>query len=248
MATNIDYLGNVNEPVLGCAKSLNGPFGFGLGKNMISAYPDDFLTADPSLRLLVETQAALKGISSFSLDFGDVVGGVSLEAQGPVDVSDHFLAGVLAQIDALEDSQGQAREAVHAAGRALDELLGLPQPLRDISLDSAAQEGWTFAGPGVKSMALETGGTLRAKLLRIEPGHGAPHHDHTGTEYTLVVAGAFEDGTGMFGPGDLSIKRPGQMHHPVALPGGVCLALTVEEGDIALTGALGMLQRLFTRH
>jgi putative transcriptional regulator len=52
----------------------------------------------------------------------------------------------------------------------------------------------------------------------------------------------------MFGPGDLSIKRPGQMHHPVALPGGVCLALTVEEGDIALTGALGMLQRLFTRH
>ena len=76
----------------------------------------------------------------------------------------------------------------------------------------------------------------------------APHHDHTGTEYTLVVCGAFEDGTGMFGPGDLSIKRPGQMHHPVALPGGVCLALTVEEGDIALTGALGMLQRLFTRH
>jgi putative transcriptional regulator len=215
---------------------------------MISAYPDDFLTADPSLRLLVETQAVLKGISPFALDLGDVIGGDALDAQVPVAVSDDFLAGVLARIDALEDSQAKAREAVHAAGRALDELLGLPQPLRDISLDSAVREGWTFAGPGVKSMALETGGTLRAKLLRIEPGHGAPHHDHTGTEYTLVVCGAFEDETGMFGPGDLSIKRPGQMHHPVALPGGVCLALTVEEGDIALTGALGMVQRLFTRH
>jgi putative transcriptional regulator len=178
----------------------------------------------------------------------DVVGGAALEAESPVDVSSHFLADVLARIDALEDSQAKAQEAVHAAGRAIDELLGLPQPLRDISLNSAAREGWTFAGPGVKSMALETGGALRAKLLRIEPGHGAPHHDHTGTEYTLVVCGAFEDGTGMFGPGDLSIKQPGQMHHPVALPGGVCLALTVEEGDIALTGALGMLQRLFTRH
>jgi len=215
---------------------------------MISAYSDDFLTVDPSLRLLVETQAALKGISPFAMDLGDVIGGDALEAQAPVDVSDDFLASVLARIDALEDSHAQAREAVHAAGRALDELLGLPQPLRDISLDSAAQEGWTFAGPGVKSMALETGGSLRAKLLRIEPGHGAPHHDHTGTEYTLVVCGAFEDGTGRFGPGDLSIKQPGQMHHPVALPGCVCLALTVEEGDIALTGALGMLQRLFTRH
>jgi putative transcriptional regulator len=222
--------------------------GLGLGKKMISAYSDDFLTADPSLRLLVETQAVLKGISPFALDLGDVIGGDALEAQAPVDVSDDFLASVLARIDALEDSHAQAREAVHAAGRALDELLSLPQPLRDVSLDSAAQEGWTFAGPGVKSMALETGGALRAKLLRIEPGHGAPHHDHTGTEYTLVVCGAFEDGTGRFGPGDLSIKQPGQMHHPVALPGGVCLALTVEEGDIALTGALGMLQRLFTRH
>lgn len=239
MATNIAYLGKITAP---------WPLGFGLGKKMISAYPDDFLTADPSLRLLVETQAALKGIAPLSLDLGDVIGGDALEAQAPAPVSDNFLAGVLAQIDALEDSHAQAREAMHAAGRALDELLGLPQPLRDISLDSAAREGWTFAGPGVKSMALETGGALRAKLLRIEPGHGAPHHDHTGTEYTLVVAGAFEDGTGRFGPGDLSIKRPGQMHHPVALPGGVCLALTVEEGDIALTGALGMLQRLFTRH
>ena len=222
--------------------------GLGLGKKMISAYSDDFLTVDPSLRLLVETQAALKGISPFAMDLGDVIGGDALEAQAPVDVSDDFLAGVLARIDVLEDGHAQAREAVHAAGRALDELLGLPQPLRDVSLDSAAREGWTFAGPGVKSMALETGGALRAKLLRIEPGHGAPHHDHTGTEYTLVVCGAFEDGTGRFGPGDLSIKQPGQMHHPVALPGGVCLALTVEEGDIALTGALGMLQRLFTRH
>lgn len=215
---------------------------------MISAYSNDFLTADPSLRLLVETQAALKGVRSLALNFADVVGGTALEAQAPALVSGNFLADVLARIDALETGHAQAREAVHAAGRGLDELLGLPQPLRDVSLDAAAREGWIFAGPGVKSMALATGGALRAKLLRIEPGHGAPHHDHTGTEYTLVVCGAFEDGTGRFGPGDLSIKRPGQMHHPVALPGGVCIALTVEEGDIALTGALGMVQRLFTRH
>ena len=100
--------------------------GLGLGKKMISAYSDDFLNADPSLRLLVETQAALKGISPFALDLGDVIGGDALEAQAPVDVSDDFLASVLARIDALEDNQAQAREAVHAAGRALDDCASIP--------------------------------------------------------------------------------------------------------------------------
>jgi putative transcriptional regulator len=120
--------------------------------------------------------------------------------------------------------------------------------LREVCLESAGTAGWTFAGPGVRSLTLSTGGLLPAKLLRIEPGQGAPNHDHTGTEYTLVVKGAFEDGTGRFGPGDLSIKRAGQIHHPIAEFGEVCFALAVEEGEVAFTGALGVLQRLFTRH
>jgi putative transcriptional regulator len=215
---------------------------------MISANSNEFLTADPSLRLLVETQASLKGIGPYLCDLGDVIGGDALEGQAPEPVSDRFLSDVLTRIDGLEVRRLHAHEVAEAAGRALDELLSLPQPLRDVSLEAASKEGWAFAGPGVKTMTLYTGGTLRTRLLRIEPGHGAPQHDHTGTEYTLVVGGAFEDETGFFGPGDLSIKRPGDVHQPVALSGGVCIALAVEEGDIALTGPLGMLQRLFTRH
>ncbi|GBF58763.1 anti-sigma-E factor ChrR [Candidatus Phycosocius bacilliformis] len=219
---------------------------------MISAYSDDILAADPALRLLIDTRAALIGEDQFgadvAADLADCVGGIALEAEVASEVSASFFTDVLERIEALEADQTQMREAAQAAGRALDELLGLPQPLRDLSLDAIARDGWAFAGPGVKSMVLDTGGTLRTKLMRIEPGHGAPHHDHTGTEYTLVVCGAFADETGRFGPGDLSVKHKGQVHHPVALPGPVCLALTVEEGDIALTGALGLLQRLFTRH
>ena len=203
---------------------------------------------DAAMTLLSETQANLVGARTGNAGVVDVVGGALLEEELPLRVRPGFGSAIMAKIDAYEATYVRAKAAAYAAGAAIEELLSLPQPLRDVSLYAAGGTGWTFAGPGVKSMVLKTGGKLPARLLRIEPGHGAPNHDHTGTEYTLVVKGAFHDGAGYFGPGDLSIKRVGQIHHPIAEGNAVCFALTVEEGDVAFTGALGVLQRLFTRH
>jgi putative transcriptional regulator len=203
---------------------------------------------DPSLYLLSETQASVRGVRFGNEGIVDCLGGLELEQERLAPLSDNFAEELWAKIDTYEVSQARARDAAKAAGNALQELLDLPQPLREICLESAGRFGWTFAGPGVKYLPLDTGGKLPAKLLRIEPGFGAPNHDHTGTEYTLVVKGAFEDGLGHYGPGDLSIKRAGQIHHPIAQSGEICFALAVEEGDVAFTGALGVLQRLFTRH
>lgn len=203
---------------------------------------------DPSLKLLSETQASVLGVRNGNAGIVDTLGAISLENEQPATVRASFATDIIARIEAYEVSCLKAQQAALAAGNALSELLALPQPLRDLSLEAAGGDGWTFAGPGVRSMLISTGGKLPARLLRIEPGYGAPNHDHTGTEYTLVVQGAFYDGTGRFGPGDLSIKRAGQIHHPVAEVGAVCFALSVEEGEVAFTGALGVLQRLFTRH
>ena len=203
---------------------------------------------DAALRLLSDTQSALTPTRADNAKVIDAFGSVALDEELPAAVKASFQSDVIAKIDAFEASHAKAKEAAHAAGAALSELLALPQPLRDVSLEAAGQSGWTFAGPGLKSMKLQTGGKLVARLIRIESGFGAPNHDHTGTEYTLVVKGAFHDGHGRFGPGDLSIKRAGQIHHPIAEAGEVCFALTVEEGEVAFTGALGMLQRLLTRH
>ena len=216
------------------------------------ASTDHGLANTPALQLLRDTQSALLRAQTdkpeTAFDLADAIGGNALEAEQPARLRADFLSEVLARIDQFETSNARAQEAARAAGLALEELLGLPQPLRDVSLRAAGEGGWHFSGPGVKSMKLMQSGPLKATLLRIEPGHGAPTHDHTGAEYTLVVKGAFHDGKGRYGPGDLSVKRPGQIHHPIAEPGAVCFALAVEEGDIALTGALGVLQRLFTRH
>jgi putative transcriptional regulator len=203
---------------------------------------------DPALMLLSETQASLMGVRKGNAGIVDTIGAFSLENERAATISATFATDLLAKIEAYEITSRKALVAAQAAGSAIDELLSLPQPLRDVCLDAAGETGWTFVGPGLKSMHLNTGGALPARLLRIEPGRGAPNHDHTGSEYTLVVKGAFCDGTGYFAAGDLSIKRPGQIHHPIAQGNEPCFALTVEEGEIAFTGALGLLQRLFTRH
>jgi putative transcriptional regulator len=203
---------------------------------------------EPALQLLAQTQAALHARETINEAVVGSISGLFLEAQAPAAVGDDFGARILAQIDGLENDVSASRAAAVAAGAGLQELLNLPQPLKDLALESAGRSGWAFSGTGVKSMALETGGKLKAKLLRIEPGHGAPNHDHTGTEYTLVVSGAFHDGTDRYGPGDLSVKSVGQIHHPIATDEGICFALAVEEGGVAFTGALGILQRMFTRH
>jgi putative transcriptional regulator len=221
---------------------------FGRNTQMIGLEATRSGQLDPALRLISETQASIWGARNGNAGIIDCLGGMELEVEPASPVSDSFASDIWAKIDAYEESHIQARRAAQAAGHALKELLALPLPLRDVCLESAGKSGWTFAGPGVKFLTLDTGGALPAKLLRIEAGFGAPNHDHTGTEYTLVVKGAFQDGSGHFGPGDLSIKRAGQIHHPIAQHGEVCFALAVEEGEVAFTGALGVLQRLFTRH
>jgi putative transcriptional regulator len=221
---------------------------FGRNTDMIGLSATLAGKVDPALRLLADTQATLNKVRPLNADVIDAIGAQGLESEAPARVGADFAGRVWAKIEAHENTITRSQIAAKAAGASLQELLALPEPVRVLALESAGEAGWTFAGPGVKTMNLNVGGKLATKLLRIEPGHGAPNHDHTGTEYTLVISGAFEDGSGKFGPGDVAVKRAGQIHHPVASASGVCFALTVEEGEVAFTGALGVLQRLFTRH
>jgi len=197
---------------------------------------------DAGFVLLLETQAALRPDLGGPLLVMDAMGGVFLESEGEAVMSANALGAALAALEA-----GPApvqRRAASQAGERLDELIRLPQPLQDFAFEAAAREGWKSHGRGLAVMPLHLDGQTECELLRIEPGCGAPRHTHRGNEFTLVVAGGFTDEMGSYGPGDVSVAGPEDIHQPVADPGEVCLALAVRDGGLQFTGMLGIVQRL----
>lgn len=215
-----------------------------IGEEFYSAYAAG--TLDPALVLLVETQAALREDVRRLLHLSDTIAASFLEREVPARLSDNALSRTLAQLDLIELPQSKAVQAARVAGSILDELIVLPEPLKEKALIAAGESGWKFGGPGLKTMALDIMSDAKVELLRIEPGHGAPRHTHDGNEYTLVVAGAFTDETGTYGPGDLSIAGPDHTHRPIADEGDICYALAVTDGNLRFTGWLGVLQRVFS--
>ena len=222
-----------------------------LGDEIFAAYSAGALSAP--MRMLVDAQAQVNQNVARHRGDSDRLAGVLLETIEPVALADGALDQALAVIDAEAAGAGEAgpltrdaranaegRKAANAAGEALNEILRLPDSVRDAALESA---GWNFAGPGVRTMELMRDGSAKAELIRLEPGRDVPQHGHEGREFTLVLCGAFHDGRERYGAGDLCVADPEVHHRPVAEEGEVCIALAVTDGPLAFTGPLGWVQR-----
>ncbi len=218
-----------------------------LGEEIFSAYVSGALSGP--MRLLVDTQATLNSEVAQQREDYDRMAGALLEALDPVETERDALSRIFDVIDAEARGVGEAgglngadtdRRAARAAGAALEELLSLPDGVRELALENAS---WQFAGPGVRTMELVREGSAKAELIRLEPGCGVPHHGHEGREFTLVLCGAFHDGRDRYGRGDLCTADPALEHKPVAETGEVCIALAVTDGPLAFTGPLGWMQR-----
>ena len=202
---------------------------------------------DPAFALMVETQAALRSDVARALARAETIAGICLENEESVALSARALDSALAAIDALEHETETQRRAAQLAGDAIEELLALPQPLRETALESCASNGWASLTPGVRRLKLDLDSSADVELYRIEPGQTVPRHSHRGSELTLVVAGGYTDESGQFGPGDLAIKGPEDTHQPTGDMDGVCFALAVRDAGLEFTGALGFLQRMLGR-
>ena len=195
---------------------------------------------DPALTLLLDTQAALSPRVARDLALGDAAAGAFLEQQTPSPLAREALERTFARVAADPAPPGMAptRDPQFA-----DDLRTFPEGLRTLALEAAATRGWKFAGPGIRSLILDTGGEATAEILRIAPGASAPEHTHSADEYTLVLAGAFHDETGVYRAGDLAIADPTLTHRPTAELGVVCYSFAVTDGPLKFTGALGLLRR-----
>ncbi len=209
---------------------------------LYSAYAAGCL--DPAFALLFETQASLRNDIRRNIDVSEIIAAVQFESCDPSELSDGAVERALDAIDEADVSGPPPRPALNAVSSALEELIELPAPLRDAALMAAGEPGWKFTGPGLRRLNLAISDHAEAELYRIDPGVAVPRHTHEGAEFTLVVSGGFTDETGAYGPGDLSLKGPADIHQPVADPDGPCIVLAVRDGGLRFRGVMGIVQRL----
>jgi len=223
-----------------------------LGDELYTAYASGALSRP--MALLIDAQASVDGAVARQRQDAEAAVGHLLDTLEPAPVAAGALDEIFSIIDTEEAGLGEAgparfdstvqntasRKAAKAAGQALDELLNLPDMVRDLALDKG---GWSFAGPGVRTMELMRDGDAKAELIRIEPGRGVPTHGHDGKEFTLVLTGGFSDERDNYGPGEVCMADPTTTHKPVADDGEVCIVLAVTDGPLAFTGPLGWIQR-----
>jgi putative transcriptional regulator len=140
-----------------------------------------------------------------------------------------------------------AELAPGALDRALSALdQPVPAPSR-LTLEQILARGvWIPFGPRLafKRLSHLADPGERLVLIRAAGGQSLPAHGHRGQERLVVLAGAFEDGVGGYGPGDLSERGPADRHQPVALSGETCLCLSATDAPLRLTGAARWLQPL----
>ena len=214
--------------------------------DVTAAYASGALSAP--FRLLVDARMAMVSSVREDVAFAEVAGGALLESITPAAMAADALKDTL---DLLDDAKPQTllRTAAVEAGKGVDELLGLPEPVRSAAFDVVEKTGgWRFAGPGVRVMELIRNDEAKAELIRLEPGAGTPHHGHSGAEATLVMCGAFRDDEQIYRPGELCIAGPDVTHRPIAEEGEVCIALAVTDAPLKFKGALGVVQRMFGLH
>ena len=212
-----------------------------LRERLAAAYTAGALS--PALAMLVETQAALVPDAAHDLALADAAAGALLEEEAPVALAADALEKVFARI--TNETPAFVPRTAPSAGRHADDLATLPEPVRSLALAALARSSWTFATPGIRSLALDVGGDAKAEILRIEPGAAAPTHTHEGEEFTLVLTGAFHDARGVYRVGDIAHADPSVTHKPTGEPGAVCYSLAVTDAPLAFKGALGVLQRLW---
>ncbi len=200
---------------------------------MISHHPGDVTLADYATGILPEALALVTAthigccqVCRESLSMLEATGGLLLEALPPVALS----AGALDRLLLRTDEPPQPRPAVLNPD--------LPAPL-----DRVALGRWWPIGIGVRYRPLLIAGSAWGGLLRAQPGRPLPRHAHTGLELTCVLSGAFADGSGQYGVGDLCEPVTDHDRPPVVIGPDPCLCVIASEG-IRLHGVLGWAQRV----
>lgn len=161
----------------------------------------------------------------------DAVGGALLEELPPAGLSPSSIEAVFARLDGLVQEAPPARATRTGLPRALAPYL--PNGLEGLT--------WKNAGRGFEEAQLGRRGRHAMSLLRALDGGRVPTHTHTGTEFLLVLDGAFRDERAHYARGEVCVGDADTMHTPTVERGTSCLCLVVDDGAVLLPGWTGRL-------
>lgn len=190
-----------------------------------------------AFNLIVAAHVSLCDLCRATLGGFDHLGGAVIENSENAAMSEGSLAQTLAMLD---DAPSDIAAPPRLSG-------ALPGPLQSYvggGLDAVA---WRAVGMGVKQAVLETADTATARLLSIPGGVAIPDHSHEGVEITLVLQGAYSDGSARFARGDIEIADGTVVHSPVAEAGCDCICLAVTEAPLKFKGFLPKVAQRLTR-
>ncbi len=194
--------------------------------------------APRAVRVLAACQSAIRADVHARYNAAETAFGALLETSPTATLSSNALDAVLSRISdepEARDVDAVRHDPVMPAALQREIHRSLHKTWRrrigghsEIVLDSLSE-------PGVK-----------ARLLSIPPGKGAPEHGHEGEEITLVLSGSFHDGRDRFARGDACHAGPNLVHTPRVDSEETCICFAVELGELKPTHpALAWASRVF---
>lgn len=193
--------------------------------------------SDEAVSLVVATHLALCPQCRSAVAEAEAVGGIMLEQENTVPLSDGALSSVLSRLD--DEASAPAPEVPQTTFIA-------PEPLRSYLGGDLDGMKWTNLAGGIYFKPLFRRGKSRAYLIRSKPGCSAGWHTHLGEELTLCLTGGYTDETGQYARGDLQTTTPDILHRPVADEGEDCIVLAMSDGRLKFRSRLtGLIARLF---
>lgn len=184
-------------------------------------------------RALVESHLEMKPDHRALVKDLEFLAGEALELTtiAPIAHRDHLLASIFASAP----PENQAPILVPSTEKPV-----FPVALRNLVGFDVSNIPWRTKLPGFKEYSVDIDG-CEVSLMWIRAGRAMPAHTHKGIELTLILDGAYNDGFGRYGRGDISVADGSLDHRPVAEKDGPCIAFSVLDAPIKLTGSFRQL-------
>jgi putative transcriptional regulator len=193
--------------------------------------------APRAVRVLAACQSAIRSDVHSRYSAAETAFGALLETTPTASLLPGALEAVFDQIDA---------EPLEPRVELGDDDPVLPAPLKR-EVNRSVRKHWTRRIGGHSEIVLDSlcEPGVKARLLSIPPGKGAPEHGHAGEEITLVLSGSFHDGRASYGRGDACHAGPEMVHTPRVDSEETCICFAVEFGDLKPTHpALAAISRI----